>query len=136
MLCCTGGYGIDLSKIEGMADKTDTLSKKLLEHGVTAFCPTIISIQSGYEKVSVLTTLLLLYAWHWLDLLDHIRSEAKERWISGCRNHRLVDPRHVSIYSSMCTNFQEMYFRRWLTPKIFTFKDHNSRTKLCQQQSP
>ena len=50
---CTGGYGIDLSKIEDLAGKMDHLSKKLLEHGVTGFCPTIISIKEGYEKVSV-----------------------------------------------------------------------------------
>ena len=50
---CTGGYGIDLSEIDDLAGKMDHLSKKLLEHGVTGFCPTIISIKEGYEKVSV-----------------------------------------------------------------------------------
>ena len=48
-----GGYEINLSEINDVANKTDSLSKKLLEHGVTGFCPTIISIKDGYEKVSV-----------------------------------------------------------------------------------
>ena len=48
-----GGYGINLSEIENVGKKTDHLSQKLLEHGVTAFCPTIISMEDGYDKVSV-----------------------------------------------------------------------------------
>ena len=48
-----GGYGINLSEIDNLTNQTDSLSKKLLEHGVTGFCPTIISIKDGYEQVSV-----------------------------------------------------------------------------------
>ena len=50
-ILCIGGYGINLSEIDDLTNKTDSLSKKLLEHGVTGFCPTIISIKEGYEKV-------------------------------------------------------------------------------------
>ena len=48
----TGGYGISLSETEDLTNKTDSLSRKLLEHGVTGFCPTIISMKDGYHKVS------------------------------------------------------------------------------------
>ena len=51
--CYIGGYGIYLSDSENLTENTDRLSQKLLEHGVTAFCPTIISMQDGYRKVSV-----------------------------------------------------------------------------------
>ena len=83
-----GGYGINLSEIDDLTNKTDSLSKKLLEHGVTGFCPTIISIKEGYEKVSVTSPVKYVCDAHWL--LGHTRSKAKERWINWSRNNRLV----------------------------------------------
>lgn len=52
-LCFIGGYGVDFSDSAGMnSEKLVYVAKKLLETGVTAFCPTLVSIdKSEYKKL-------------------------------------------------------------------------------------
>lgn len=49
----SGGFGVDFShNIDNVEDGINFVAKKLLEHGVTAFCPTIVTSSSEtYRKV-------------------------------------------------------------------------------------
>lgn len=89
LLYYIGGYGIDLSKIENVAENTDLLSQKLLEHGVTVFCPTIISIDSGYDKVSVFNYTTIIDVM--LGNLGNQRSEPAKGRVNWSRNYRSVE---------------------------------------------
>uniref|UniRef100_I3JSI9 N-acetylglucosamine-6-phosphate deacetylase n=1 Tax=Oreochromis niloticus TaxID=8128 RepID=I3JSI9_ORENI len=50
-----GGYGIDFSQAsENVSDGVSFVAKKILEHGVTSFCPTLVtSPPEVYHKVTV-----------------------------------------------------------------------------------
>lgn len=49
---CVGGYGYDFSFEDKIEEGLAVVSKKLLEHGVTAFCPTMVtSPPEVYHKV-------------------------------------------------------------------------------------
>ena len=48
-----GGFGVDFSSdIDTLDEGLVTVAKGLLQHGVTSFCPTIVtSSQESYNKV-------------------------------------------------------------------------------------
>lgn len=48
-----GGYGVDFSqKSDDVAARVSLVAKKILEHGVTSFCPTLVtSPPAVYHKV-------------------------------------------------------------------------------------
>uniref|UniRef100_A0A3Q3N7S5 N-acetylglucosamine-6-phosphate deacetylase n=1 Tax=Mastacembelus armatus TaxID=205130 RepID=A0A3Q3N7S5_9TELE len=58
-----GGYGIDFSQAsEDVNGGVSFVAKKILEHGVTSFCPTLVTSPPAiYHKVSLLSLLRLLY---------------------------------------------------------------------------
>lgn len=49
-----GGFGVDFSsEVDNIIESVDVVSKKILAHGVTAFCPTVItSSHETYKKIS------------------------------------------------------------------------------------
>lgn len=50
-----GGFGVDFSSdTDKLEDGLVTVAKGLLQHGVTSFCPTIVtSTQQSYNEVTV-----------------------------------------------------------------------------------
>ena len=47
---CAGGFGVDFSLLKpgGVAKGLETVAKGLLAHGVTSFCPTIVTSSADY----------------------------------------------------------------------------------------
>ena len=58
--CLSGGFGVDFSSdLDKLEEGLKTVAKGLLQHGVTSFCPTIVtSSQESYSEV-ILNMLLL-----------------------------------------------------------------------------
>lgn len=54
LIICPGAFGVDFSDTDGdIVTGVRSVAKRLLEHGVTSFCPTVItSPPDAYQKVS------------------------------------------------------------------------------------
>lgn len=48
----TGAFGVDFSSLEegGVESSVDKVSQGLLHHGVTAYCPTVVTSSGGYYQ--------------------------------------------------------------------------------------
>jgi len=58
--CLSGGFGVDFSSDpDKLEEGLKTVAKGLLQHGVTSFCPTIVtSAQESYREVKLNMPLL------------------------------------------------------------------------------
>lgn len=56
--CISGGFGVDFSSDpDKLEDGLKTVAKGLLQHGVTSYCPTIVtSSQESYREVNEYST--------------------------------------------------------------------------------
>ena len=47
-----GGFGVDFSSMDDRDVRKDvrTVARRLLKHGVTSFCPTIVSSSEAYYR--------------------------------------------------------------------------------------